>query len=86
MADNWMLKAVLSANSESMVKALKSVNTMAKSTRKYLLDVGKSASNPSGLRGLTNVLVDATAAAQAMGRLVDLKMLRAAWGDLGAMQ
>lgn len=44
------------------------------------------ASMPGGLRGLTNVLVDATAAAQAMGRLVDLKMLRAAWGDLGAMQ
>ena len=44
------------------------------------------ASLPGGLRGLVNVLVDATTAAQAMGRAVDLKALRAAWSDQGAMQ
>lgn len=52
MADNWMLKAVISANSDGMIKALKNINTMTKSTRKYLLDVGKSASTLSGKIGL----------------------------------
>ena len=44
------------------------------------------ASLPGGLRGLVNVLVDAATAAQAMGRAVDIKALRAAWSDQGAMQ
>lgn len=52
MAENWQLKAVLSANSAGMVSALKSVNTMAKSTRKYLGDVASSAGHLSGKIGL----------------------------------
>lgn len=43
MADNWQLKAVLSANSDSMVKALGDVSKMAKTARKYLGDVGSAA-------------------------------------------
>lgn len=45
MAENWMLKAVLSANADGMLKTLKSVNTATSTTRKYLLDVAKSAGN-----------------------------------------
>ena len=39
-----------------------------------------------GLRDLNNALVDATAAAHAMGRAVDAKTLRAAWSDLGGLK
>ncbi len=52
MADNWQLKAVISANAESMVKALKTVNAMSKDTRKYLSDVASSAGKLSGKIGL----------------------------------
>ncbi|MDO9235949.1 MAG: hypothetical protein Q7U28_07955 [Aquabacterium sp.] len=52
MADNWQLKAVLSANASGMLSALKSVNTMSRTTRKYLLDVGNSAGNLAGKIGL----------------------------------
>jgi len=57
MSDNWQLKAVLSANSEGMVKALKDVGKIAKTTRKYLLDVGKSAGTLSGQVGLPFALI-----------------------------
>ncbi len=52
MADNWQLKAVLSANAEGMLKTLKSVNNMTKETRKYLSDVASSAGKLSGKLGL----------------------------------
>jgi hypothetical protein len=52
MADNWQLKAVLSANATSMLNALKGVNAMSKTTRKYLLDVGSAATHLSGKVGL----------------------------------
>lgn len=52
MADNWQLKAVLSANAESMLKTLKAVNVASRSTRKYLADVASSASRVSGHLGL----------------------------------
>lgn len=52
MADNWQLKAVLSANAEGMIKALGDVGKIAKTTRKYLLDVGNSAGKLSGKIGL----------------------------------
>lgn len=52
MAEKWQLKAVLSANAEALVKALGDVGRVAKTTRKYLLDVGKSAGNLSGRLGL----------------------------------
>lgn len=57
MSDNWQLKAVLSANSAGMVKALADVGKMAKTTRKYLLDVGKSAGKLSGQVGLPFALI-----------------------------
>lgn len=40
MAENWQLKAVLSANAASLLKTLDSVNKATKSTRKHLADVG----------------------------------------------
>jgi hypothetical protein len=52
MADNWQLKAVLSANAESMLRTLKFVNQATKTTRKYLMDVGSSATNLAGRVGL----------------------------------
>jgi hypothetical protein len=45
MADNWQLKAVISANASGMLAALKSVNQATKGTRKYLADVATSAGN-----------------------------------------
>ena len=51
VADNWQLKAILSAV-DKMSPVLKNVNTVAKSTRKYLLDVGNSAAKLSGKIGL----------------------------------
>jgi len=52
MADNWQLKAVLSANAESMLRTLKFVNQATKTTRKYLMDVASSATNLAGRVGL----------------------------------
>jgi hypothetical protein len=52
MAEKWQLKAVLSASAESMLKTLNGVSKTARTTRKYLLDVGKSAGNLSGKLGL----------------------------------
>ena len=52
MADNWQLKAVISANAEGMLKALKNVNNMTKDTRKYLADVANTAGHLSGKIGL----------------------------------
>lgn len=52
MADNWQLKAVLSANSTGMVKALTDVGKVAKTTRKYLADVASAANHLTGKIGL----------------------------------
>lgn len=52
MADNWQLKAVISANAESMLKALKAVNVATKDTRKYLADVATASGKLSGHLGL----------------------------------
>lgn len=52
MADNWQLKAVLSANADSMLRTLKSVNQATRSTRKYLSDVGTSAVKLAGHVGM----------------------------------
>lgn len=58
MADNWQLKAVLSANAQGLLKTLDSVNKATRSTRKHLADIGsgslKLAQNlalPVGLLG-----------------------------------
>ena len=52
MADNWQLKAVLSANSTGMVKALADVGKVAKTTRKYLADVAGAANHLTSKIGL----------------------------------
>ena len=54
MAQEWMLKAVLSANAEGMLKTLKAVNLATRSTRKHLMDVASSASNQARNRGVQN--------------------------------
>jgi hypothetical protein len=58
MAENWQLKAVLSANAAGLIKTLDSVNKATRSTRKHLADIGsgslKLAQNlalPVGLLG-----------------------------------
>lgn len=58
MAENWQLKAVLSANAAGLLKTLDSVNKATKSTRKHLADIGsgsvnlaKSLALPVGLLG-----------------------------------
>lgn len=51
MAENWMLKAVLSAR-DNMSPVLKAVSRTARSTRKYLTDVGSSAGNLANQVGL----------------------------------
>lgn len=58
MADNWQLKAVLSASAAGMLKTLASVDKATRSTRKHLADIGsgsvKLAQNlalPVGLLG-----------------------------------
>lgn len=40
MADNWQLKAVLSASAAGMLKTLSSVDKATRSTRKHLADIG----------------------------------------------
>lgn len=58
MAENWQLKAVLSANAAGMLKTLDAVNKATKATRKHLADVGsgsvklaQSLALPVGLLG-----------------------------------
>ena len=62
MSDTWQLKAVLSANSAGMIKALTEAGKVAKTTRKYLLDVGSAAGNFTGRIGLPVSLLSGLAA------------------------
>lgn len=62
MSDKWQLKAVLSANSAGMIKALTEAGRVAKTTRKYLLDVGSAAGNFTGRIGLPVSLLSGLAA------------------------
>lgn len=62
MADTWQLKAVLSANSAGMIKALTEAGKVAKTTRKYLLDVGSAAGSFTGRIGLPVSLLSGLAA------------------------
>lgn len=52
MADQFTLKAVLSANPAAMLGAFKSINMASKTTRKYLLDIANSAGKLGGQIGL----------------------------------
>lgn len=52
MADNFNLKAVISAKAEALFKTLKEVNRATRTTRKYLLDVGSATANLGSRVGL----------------------------------
>lgn len=80
MADNWQLKAVLSANAQGMIKALGDVGKMAKNTRKYLADIAGAAGDlggrialPSGLIGTLLAGFSGAAVKDAMVGLADLE-------------
>ena len=81
MADNWQLKAVISANSEGMIKALKGVNAAAKTTRKYLSDVGSSATNLAGHVGVPLALISGAMAGLSVAGLTQAVMGFARLGD-----
>ena len=81
MADNWQLKAVLSANAESMLRTLKFVNNATKTTRKYLMDVGKSATNLAGHVGLPLGLISGAMGALSVAGLKTAIMSFAELGD-----
>lgn len=40
MADNWQLKAIISANAAGLIKTLDSVNKATRATRKHIADIG----------------------------------------------
>ena len=80
MADNWQLKAVLSANAQGMIKALGDVGKMAKNTRKYLADIAGAAGDlgqrialPSGLIGTLLAGFSGAAVKDATVGLADLE-------------
>lgn len=52
MADKFELKAVISASAKSMLATLKQVDRATRTTRKYLLDIGSSASALASKIGL----------------------------------
>lgn len=79
MADNWQLKAVLSAV-DNMSPALKKVATQAKTTRKYLADVGSSAADVAGRIGMPLALVSG---AFSVGSLAGLKVAISNFTALG---
>lgn len=81
MADNWQLKAVISANSDGMIKALKGVNAAAKTTRKYLSDVGSSAANLAGHVGVPLALISGAMAGLSVAGLTQAVMGFARLGD-----
>lgn len=68
MADNWLLKAVLSAR-DNMSPVLKGVAKTAKTTRKYLLDVGNSAANLAGQIGMPLGLIAGATSALSLASL-----------------
>lgn len=62
MADNWQLKAILSAV-DKMSPVLKTVSQAARNTRKYLGDVGSSATKLAGQIGVPLGLMSTAASA-----------------------
>ena len=80
MAD-WQLKAVLSANAESMLKTLKVVNRATRTTRKYLMDVGKSGANLASQVGMPLGLISGALAAFSVAGIKQVVTNFAALGD-----
>jgi hypothetical protein len=62
MADNWQLKAVLSANAAGLIKTLDSVNKATRSTRKHLADIGSGSLKLAGNLALPVGLLSSLAA------------------------
>lgn len=79
MADNWQLKAVLSAV-DQMSPVLKSVGNVARTTRKHLSDVAGAASALTGKIGLPLSLISGMAAGFSM---VAIKNAIVGFTDMG---
>lgn len=71
MSDRFELKAILSANAESLIHALKSVEAPAQAARKYLTDIGKSASGLAGKFGLPVGIAGGLAAGFGLAKVKD---------------
>ncbi|WP_307734447.1 hypothetical protein [Xanthomonas albilineans] len=71
MSDRFELKAILSANAQSLIHALKSVEAPAQAARKYLTDIGKSASGLAGKFGLPIGIVGGLAAGFGLAKVKD---------------
>lgn len=71
MSDRFELKAILSANAESLVSALKSVEAPACAARKYLTDIGKSAGGIAGKFGLPVGIAGGLAAGFGLAKVKD---------------
>lgn len=71
MSDRFELKAILSANAESLIGALKSVEAPAKAARKYLADIGKSATGIAGKFGLPVGIAGGLAAGFGLAKVKD---------------
>lgn len=68
MADNWQLKAILSAV-DKMTPVLKNVSQTARNTRKYLADVGSSSMKLAGQIGVPLALLSGAAGALSVAGL-----------------
>ena len=71
MSDRFELKAILSANAESLIGALKAVEAPAKAARKYLTDIGKSATGIAGKFGLPVGIAGGLAAGFGLAKVKD---------------
>ncbi|WP_045769601.1 phage tail tape measure protein [Xanthomonas albilineans] len=71
MSDRFELKAILSANAQSLIQGLKSVQAPAQAARKYLTDIGKSASGLAGKFGLPIGIVGGLAAGFGLAKVKD---------------
>jgi hypothetical protein len=80
MTDRFELKAVLSANAAGLVAALKSVQAPAQAARKYLTDIGKSATGLAGKFGLPVGLASGLAAGFGVAKI---KAAVGAYAELG---
>lgn len=80
MAD-WQLKAVISANAAGMLKTLKAVNQATRTTRKYLLDIGKSGGNLAAQVGMPIGLISGALAAFSVAGIKQVVNNFAALGD-----
>lgn len=69
MFDKFELKAILSANAESLIQGLRSVEAPAKAARKYLTDIGSATGKFAGKFGLGAGLVSGIAAGFGLAKI-----------------